>query len=273
MGIQFNIQIMKKLLFLTSIAALMLSAFIEKEPVSKLNGAYIRSEFKFGDMTEWGKDKDRKVVKIFRDGYYMVFYYDDHRPNRRLFDGAGGGTYEIIDGKYHEGHDFYSWDSTHVGQVTIMDYKVDANGYEQYGKINTAKYKDYQVTEKLSRIIPNEPLKNSQLEGVWEMTAGTWGGESKFGEGKYKGATARMIFQYPKMAVAFYNPKTKVFHGAGIYTYQFDGKNFTEYNEGYSWDSTHVGTTGKFLIKTDGKTFTKTSKSRPGFKEVFKRIK
>lgn len=264
---------MKKLFLFVGIASLMLLAFRNDEPVSKLNGAYLRSDFKFGDMTEWGKDKDRKVVKIFNNGYWMVFYYDDHRPNRRLFDGAGGGTYEIVDGKYIEGHDFYSWDSSHVGQLTTMDYKVDAMGFEQFGKINTDKYVNYQINEKLSRIKPDEPLKNNTLEGVWEMTEGTWGGQSKFGEGKYKGATVIMIFQYPKMAVAYYNPKAKTFDGAGIFTYQFDGENFTEYCEGYSWDSTHVGSKGNFIIKTDGKTLTKTSESWKGFKEVFKRIK
>lgn len=247
-------------------------AFLADDPSNKINGAFERTSYKFGDMKEWGEDKDRKVVKIFRDGFWMVFYYDDHRPGKKLFDGAGGGTYQLVNGNYIEGHDFYSWDSTHVGQKVQLKYKIDANGFEQFGKINSEKYKNFQINEKLNRIKSTESLRNIALEGVWEMTEGTWGGESRFGVGKYKDAKMVVIYQYPKMALAYYFPKTKTFDGAGLYSYQFDGKTFTETNEAYSWDEKHVGESNDFMIKFDGNTFTKTSSTNKGYKEVYKKI-
>ena len=127
--------------------------------------------------------------------------------------------------------------------------------------------------EKFERIIGQEALKNKKLEGVWEMTEGTWGGENRFGAGKYKDAKMVVIFQYPKMALAYFFPKTNTFDGAGLYTYQFDGKTFTETNEAYSWDEKHVGTRNNFNIKFDGNSFTKTSLTNKGFKEVYKKIR
>lgn len=238
-----------------------------------IDGAYQRSEFKFGDMKEWDKDKDRKVLKIFSDGYWMGFFYDDKRSGKKLFDGAGGGTYKLENDQYLEDIDFYSWDSTAIGKEFTLNYKSDENVFQQFGTMNSEKYPDYPVNEKFNKITSKEMLKSDALEGVWEMTEGTWGGQSKFGEGKYKNATVRMIFQYPKMAVAYFSKPDKSFDGAGLFTYQYDGNTFSEYCEAYSWDSTHVGFKGNFQLKVDGDTFTKTSKDWEGFKEVFKRIK
>ncbi len=243
-----------------------------EESTSKIDGAYQRSSFKFGNMKDWDSDKDRKVLKIFNDGYWMAFFYDDHRPGKQLFDGAGGGTYSLNNDQYLEKTDFYSWDSSAVGKEFTLNYKSDAEGFQQFGTMNSDKYPDYPVNEKFDKISGTEKLKNDALEGVWEMTEGTWGGESKFGEGKYQNETVRMIFQYPKMALAYYSKSDKSFDGAGLFTYQFDGTNFSEFCEAYSWDSIHVGTEGVFQLKIEGDTFTKTSETWEGFKEVFKRI-
>ncbi len=55
-----------------------------------------------------------------------------------------------------------------------MDYKANENGFEQYGKINSDKYKNYQVIEKFARISSLVPLKNSALEGVWVLKENTY---------------------------------------------------------------------------------------------------
>ncbi|MBK6976004.1 MAG: hypothetical protein IPH28_01865 [Cytophagaceae bacterium] len=260
--------------FVISVTILfLLFAFKNDDSITEINGAFLRKEFRFGDMKQWSQDQDRKVVKIFRDGYWMTFFYDDRRPNRKIFDGAGGGTYHLKDGKYVEKIDFYPWDSTAVGTEISLNYSVNEKGFQQFGKMNSEKYPNYDVNEKFERIIGQEALKNKKLEGVWEMTEGTWGGENRFGAGKYKDAKMVVIFQYPKMALAYFFPKTKTFDGAGLYTYQFDGKTFTETNEAYSWDEKHVGTRNNFNIKFDGNTFTKTSLTNKGFKEVYKKIR
>ncbi|GAA4414417.1 hypothetical protein GCM10023187_43880 [Nibrella viscosa] len=67
------------------------------------------------------------------------------------------------------------------------------------------------------------------------MQEGTWGGNSHFGEGKYKGVQAIKIFNYPMVVYAYYNPTTRQFDGAGGARYQFDGKTLTETNEFWSW--------------------------------------
>lgn len=247
-------------------------AFIADDANKKLNGAYQRNSYKFGDMKDWEIQKDQKITKIFADGYWITFYYDDKRPGIKIFSGAGGGTYTLKNNKYQETLDFYSWDSTAVGKTFELDYEVTNSSFKQFGFMNSEKYQNYAVNEKFDRISASSPLKNKKLEGVWEMTEGTWGGESRYGVGKYKDAKMVVIFQYPKMALAYYFPKTKTFDGAGLYSYQFDGKIFTEANEAYSWDENHIGTSNDFLIKFEGKTLTKTSSINKGYKEVYKKI-
>lgn len=252
---------------------IVVAAFIPYNATKKLNGAFQRNSYKSGDMKDWELQKEQKVAKIFADGYWMVFFYDDKRQGNKLFNGAGGGTYSLLNnGKYNESLDYYSWDSTAVGKTYSFNYKVNTKAFQQYGFIDSEKYQNYAINEKFDRIIGEEQLKNKDLEGVWEMTEGTWGGESRFGVGKYKDAKMVVIFQYPKMALAYYFPKTKTFDGAGLYTYQFDGKTFTETNEAYSWDEKHVGTRNDFMIKFDGNTLTKTSSTNKGYREVYKKI-
>jgi hypothetical protein len=202
----------------------------------------------------------------------MSFFYDDKRPGNKIFNGAGGGTYKLKNGKYQETVDFYSWDSTAVGKTFELDYEVNKASFKQFGFMNSEKYQNYAVNEKFDRFTSTAPLKNKKLEGVWEMTEGTWGGESHFEVGKYKDTKMVVIFQYPKMALAYYFPKTKTFDGAGLYSYPFDGKKITETNEAYSWDEKHVGTSNDFTITFGENTLTKTSYTIKGFKEVYKRI-
>jgi hypothetical protein len=225
-------------------------------------------------MKDWELQKEQKVAKIFADGYWMVFFYDDKRQGNKLFNGAGGGTYSLLkNGKYNESLDYYSWDSTAVGKTYSFDYKVNTKAFKQYGFIDSEKYQHYAINEKFDRIIGKEQLKNNDLEGVWEMTEGTWGGKDKFGEGNLKNITARMIFQYPNMSTAQFSKEKKEFSGADLFSYQFDGTTFDQYCEAHSWDSSKVGTSRKFKIVVNGDSFTKTSDTWPGFKEVFKRIK
>ena len=176
---------MRKIVSLFVLSILFL-ALKKDEPVSKINGAFQRKEYRFGNMKNWESDKLRKVLKIFSNGYWMVFFYDDHRPGRKIFDGAGGGTYQLKDGKYIENGDFYPWDPSSVGGQTYLKYTIKKGGFQQFGKMNSEKYPNYEVNENFERIFADEPLKNKALEGVWEMTEGTWGGVNKFGEGKYK---------------------------------------------------------------------------------------
>jgi hypothetical protein len=232
------------------ITALLLTAFIGDEPVGKLNGAFRQVRHKYGNLTDWKPRDSVTVVKVFRDGYWFGAFYDDKRRNRRSFDGACGGTYELKNGKYLEKIGFYSWDSTAVGNVIDFDYKISDKQYEQYGVLNSEKYKNYPINEVCERVSATEPLKNNALEGVWFMQEGYWGGASRFGEGKYKNFQVVKIFSYPMVVYAYYNPTTRKFDGAGGATYQFNGTTLTETNQFWSWqpDGSRKGNVERFKM-------------------------
>ena len=254
---------MKPLLVL--LAFLPALAFESDEPVQKLNGAFRQTKNKYGSMTTWKTRDSVTVIKVFRDGYWFGAFYDDKRRGRydelndgiHSFNGACGGTYALKNGKYVETVGFYSWDSTAVGNVFSFNYKVSPQQYEQYGMMNSDKYKNYPINEVCERITANEPLKNNALEGVWFMKEGYWGGQSRFGEGKYKDFEVVKIFSYPMVVYAYYNPKTHRFDGAGGARYQFDGKVLTETNEFWSWqaDGSRKGNVEKFKLSLDNGQF------------------
>ncbi len=246
---------------LLSLFALLFISDAEKH----LNGVYLLKSFKYGDATEWGSDNRRKVVKVFKDGYWMCVYFDDHRPNRKLFGGACGGTFEIIDGKYVEGHDFYSWDSTHVGQSTKMDYRVDEKGFEQYGKINSNKYRDYQIVEKFERIESKVTLKDPTLEGVWVLKERYVKGVKEKIEGQYL-----RIIQYPIIAMAHYDLAKKAYYGATLHEYQFDRNVLSEKCEANSDDSTQVGNVLSSQVSIKGNRLTQ---KRNNQVEIFQKLK
>ncbi|HEY0680668.1 MAG TPA: hypothetical protein VGD17_20455 [Chitinophagaceae bacterium] len=173
------------------------------------------------------------VLKIFKDGYWIAAFFGD--PARPFY-GSGGGSFTVKNGKYVEKLDFYSWDSTAVGDVYTFDYTLNKDRYTQEGYMDSEKYKNYLIKEKFEKLNVREPLKNSQLEGVWFMRSGEWG-KDKLGEGIYKDVKVIKIFSYPRFAFAYYNDKTKSFVGAGGGTYQFDGTTLTENIEYWSWGS------------------------------------
>jgi hypothetical protein len=236
-------------IFVTFFAVIACFAFIGDEPVSKLNGSFRQVKNKYGTMKEWGTRDSITVIKVFRDGYWFAAFYDDKKGNVS-FNGIGGGTYELKNGKYVEKVDYYSWDSTAVGNVFSFDYKISDNTYEQYGLMTSDKYKDYPINELSQRIEATEPLKNKGLEGVWFMKEGYWGADHRFGEGIYKNTVTIKIFNYPMVVYAYYNPITRQFQGGAGASYQFDGKTLTETNEFWSWkpDGTRKGFVGKHKI-------------------------
>jgi hypothetical protein len=227
---------MKKLIPL--FFAVSVFAFVSDAPPSTLNGAFKMSKMKYGNDKDWVTADKRFNLKVFRDGYW--FSASLQKGNKAL-NGMCGGRYDLKNGQYNEYVDFYSWDSTAVGSTYTMNYKISDKTYQQYGKMNSVKWPNYDVNEIRERVTVTEPLKNSGLEGAWLMQEGQWGGSSRFGEGKYKGFTMLKIFAYPYTVYAYYDPAKKKFDGGGVCLYQFDGKVLTETNELWSWDMTRRG--------------------------------
>ncbi len=228
---------MKKTLLALS-TLMLLIAFTRDEPVSSLNGAYKMSKMKYGDAKDWVTADDRFNLKVFKDGYW--FSASLKEGNTEL-NGLCGGTYHLKNGKYNEIVDFYSWDSTAVGSVYTMDYKISPTEFQQFGKMNSVKWPNYEVNEIRGRVVGEVPLKNSELEGVWKMQEGYWGGQSRFGKGKYAGFSMVKIFAYPYVVYSYYDPVHKKFDGGGVGRYQFDGRTLTETNELWSWDMSRRG--------------------------------
>lgn len=228
---------MKKVRILFCAVAL-LAAFRSDEPVSKLNGVYKMSRSKHPQDKDWVTADDRFSIIVLQDGYWFVAKL---KKGNEVFNGMAGGTYDLSNGKYNNYKEFYSWDSTAVGTTIAFDYKITPTEFHQSGVLNTAKYPHYELKEIWERIVPTEPLIDKGLEGVWFMQEGYWGGQSRFGEGKYKGFSMVKIFAYPYAVYAYYDPVHKVFDGGGVVRYQFDGKTLTETNELWSWDMTRRG--------------------------------
>ncbi|MCF0060615.1 hypothetical protein MUK70_15330 [Dyadobacter chenwenxiniae] len=251
---------MKKLL--VPFCLLLLAGFTAFRPVSKVDGVFIRSAYKFGDMKDWGKDDSLTVIKVLRDGFWMVAYYDDNRKGRASFNGLAGGTYEIANGKYVEHISFYSWDSTAAGKTFEFDFEVGDQSFEQHGKINSDKYKNYPIHEKFKRLQADTPLEDKRLEGIWKMTRGEWGEKGRFGEGIYKNMTTIKIYSYPIAIYAYYNEATKSFQGGGGVRYNFNGETLTETNEFWSWkpDGSRKG-----LLQTHQITFDKNKVTQKGW--------
>lgn len=228
---------MKKLLLLFLLPLWGLGGFSD-EPTSSLNGAFKMSRMKYGKDKDWVTADDRLNIKVFRDGFW---FSGSLKEGNKELNGICGGRYDLKNGKYNEYVDFYSWDSTAVGSVYTMDYKISSSGFQQLGKMNSVKWPNYEVNEIRERVVATEPLKNDALEGVWMMKEGYWGGTSRFGEGKYKGFTMVKIFAYPYCVYAYYDAIHKKFDGGGVCRYQFDGKVLTETNELWTWDMTRRG--------------------------------
>lgn len=244
---------MKNVLRLLVFSFLGLSGFtfVGDKPASSLNGAYKMSKMKYGEAKDWTIADERFNIKVFKDGYW--FSGSLEKGNQEL-DGLCGGRYDLKNNKYNEQVDFYSWDSTAVGSTYTMDYKISEKEFQQFGKMNSVKWPNYDVNEVRERVLASEPLKNDQLEGVWLMQEGQWGGASRFGEGKYKGFTMMKIYAYPYTVYAYYDPANKKFDGGGVCRYQFDGQVLSETNELWTWDIKRRGKaeTHKITFK-DGK--------------------
>jgi len=216
----------------------------------KLDGPFKIIAGQFGEKLLTQTDIERQhIVKIFKEGYWMCAYFGDPE---QPFNGSCGGTYKIADGKYIETVNFYSWDSTAVGDVYRFNYKLESDRYIQDGKMDSDKYPNFIIKEEYSKIKTDVPLQNTSLEGVWQLQYGEWGNTNS--KQTYPDVTMIKIYAYPRFAFAWYNEKTKGFVGAGGGSYQFDGDKLIENVEYYSWGKLEFPI-GEFNIQLAGDSF------------------
>lgn len=72
----------------------------------------------------------RKTIKILSSTRFQWAAID---PGTRQFMGTGGGTYTFENGKYTENIEFFSRDSTRVGQSLIFDGKLENGEWHHSG--------------------------------------------------------------------------------------------------------------------------------------------
>lgn len=81
-------------------------------------------------------DSPRKTLKILTDNRFQWIAFNSET---REFFGTGGGTYDIIEGKYTEHIDFFSRDSTRVGMNLTFDFEMTDQGWHHSGKGSTGR--------------------------------------------------------------------------------------------------------------------------------------
>ena len=91
-----------------------------------------------------------KVIKIFTPGHFYGVFFN---PETGYFNGIAFGAWKPEnDEEYTEVLKSYTWDNSAVGNVMTFNWRVEDDKFYQTGKINTDKYKDYEILEVSSRL-------------------------------------------------------------------------------------------------------------------------
>jgi hypothetical protein len=254
---------------MTKIILLLLLVISTSTMAQKLDGAFIVTGGQHGDK-QLSKDdvEKQKVIKIFKNGFWICAYFGNPQ---QPFNGTCGGTYKTEKGKYIETIDYYSWDSTAVGDTYSFNYKLDKNTYIQDGKMDSEKYPDYVIREEYTRLKAKEPLKNSSMEGVWILQDAFWKDENGK-ENPVKNFEQIKIYSFPRFAYAQYNSQTKQFIGAGGGTYQYDGKKLVEHIE-YTTYGDFLGSDYEVNILKQSDGSIQQVSQQEKFREVWKQAK
>ena len=235
----------------------------------KLEGAFKIKAAQYGDKSLSQQELSKQqVVKIFKNGYWIgAFFGDPKKP----FSGTCGGTYKIENGKYLETVNFYSWDSTAVGDTYSFNYKLDNDTYVQDGRMDSEKYPNYIIKEEFTKFRTEVPLKNASMEGAWILQDATC--LDKAGkETSVKNYEQIKIYCYPRFAYAQYNAQTKQFIGAGGGTYQYDGKKLTEHIEYTTYDNA-LGSDYEIEVENGASGNIQQLSQKGSFRETWKQLK
>lgn len=90
-----------------------------------------------------------KVLKIITPGHFYGAFFN---PETGYFNGVTFGTWKAEGDQYIETIKAYSWDDSAVGKTYSFDWKVEGDKFYQTGKVNSDRYKDYEIREVSSRL-------------------------------------------------------------------------------------------------------------------------
>lgn len=168
--------------------------------------------------------EDQVTMKIYQDGYFTFATWD---KNTKEFLHAGGGEY-YIDGGYSEVYDFFTEDSTIVGQEKTFE------GYHRYDGLVLAEIGGG-VTRAWKRISRDK----DDLSGVWVFT-----GRQRDGEIQRTVPNARRtvkVLSGGRFQWIAFNSDTGEFFGSGGGTYSAENGTYTENIEFFSRDQNRAG--------------------------------
>jgi hypothetical protein len=148
---------MKKLTYLLSVivAGIALSIIVAASGTKTPSPAEVKGSWKvvkaqYGNdpMKTYG-ESDRSIIKTFSGSRWSCAYFD---KTKKVFEGAGGGTYKLSGISYVETIEYYSWDPASVGTTATFTLEMENGMLHQYG---TFVYKDnpkYIIDEWYKRI-------------------------------------------------------------------------------------------------------------------------
>ncbi|MCB9042097.1 MAG: hypothetical protein H6557_36230 [Lewinellaceae bacterium] len=90
-----------------------------------------------------------KVIKIITPGYFYGAFFN---PETGSFNGVTFGAWKAEGDQYTETIAAYSWDASAVGKTYSFNWKVEGNKFYQTGRINSDRYKDYEIREVSGRL-------------------------------------------------------------------------------------------------------------------------
>ncbi len=79
------------------------------------------------------EELDLQMVKIIQDGYFMFAFYQE---TSQSFYSAGGGTYEVTNGKYSEDIRFHTIDPELVGHHLDFNLRLENGHWYHEGKVS-----------------------------------------------------------------------------------------------------------------------------------------
>jgi uncharacterized protein (DUF2147 family) len=93
--------------------------------------------------------KDKTILKTFTGTRWSAAWYS---RDKKVFEGAGGGTYLLKGNQYTETVEYYSWDAPTVGKTFTFTMSIENGMLHQSGFIEYRDNKRYIIDEWYKKI-------------------------------------------------------------------------------------------------------------------------
>lgn len=188
--------------------------------------------------TETKQFADATVYKIITDSYWITIGL---QPATQELYWTNGGTYSLDDRMYAEKLEFFSLDTSVVGNINMFEMSVQDDVLCQKGVLSQGIYAGHKVLEYYERIEPG--LASTQhlhpIAGVWSAAEAQYGNNPPANISQEYGRILKVITP-THFAAVFANPNTGWFGGIAFGTQKIIGQDYIEKLLCFSWDSSVV---------------------------------